>query len=427
MGSFGDLHVWFCGLNKSSGEDDLTLGNTCRVDALDLILQFVSTIVLCVILLIGVCLKVPQPLCITKFPAHTCRWLLLVGLLILLLGSLAEGIITDSTFDNNESTKPHLYLTQCFAILVTLGTYYCLQLAEMYRLKSLLMGISVYWICSLSMQTLRLLSLQEMDAPLSDTARFYFATAMIVIYGVLLLLNCFVIQKYWQQRVPEEYEDHLDVDMYYKSDHVNTLSTLTYWWLNWLPILGYKRVVTIDDLGILPKGHRTKRIHKLFKQAYEQEKMRASKRSRPPSLWRVYFTVHGTGMVESLVMKIMADLFGFVGPLALGPIIVYVTNIVDPPINGNTTPGFISMEMLFTNGFVLVGVMFIATVLQSICTQTYEYWVNIEGVHIRSAIQVVKDFPFALSDNFMVYTLYPAFRRFSVKRFVFAGKRVCEV
>ncbi|XP_072028464.1 ATP-binding cassette sub-family C member 9-like [Amphiura filiformis] len=388
MGSFGDLHVWFCGLNKSSGEDDLTLGNTCRVDALDLILQFVSTIVFFVILLIGVCLKVSQPLCVTKFPAHTCRWLLLVGLLILLLGSLAEGIITDSTFDNNESTKPHLYLTQCFAILVTLGTYYCLQLAEMYRLKSLLMGISVYWICSLSMQTLRLLSLQELDAPLSDLARSYFTTAMIVIYGILFLLNGLVIQKCWQQTMHGDREDCAD-DMYYRSDFVNTLSKLTYWWLNWLPIFGYKRVVTIDDLGVLPIEHRTKRIHQSFMQAYEQEKERASTNSQLPSLWRVYFTVHGTGMVESLVMKIMADLFGFVGPLALGPIIVYVSNTVDTPANENTTPGFISMEMLFTNGFFLVGVMFIATVLQSICNQTYEYWVNIEGVHIRSAIQVI--------------------------------------
>ncbi len=67
--------------------------------------------------------------------------------------------------------------------------------------------------------------------------------------------------------------DSLDEDTYYKNDNANVLSSLTYWWLNWLPILGYKRLLTTEDLGVLPKKHNAKRIHDVFKVAYEQEKV----------------------------------------------------------------------------------------------------------------------------------------------------------
>ncbi len=56
---------------------------------------------------------------------------------------------------------------------------------------------------------------------------------------------------------------------------------------------------------------------------------RASLKNECPSLWRVCTRVHGPRMAASLVLKITSDLFGFVGPLALGPIIVYVYSIVD--------------------------------------------------------------------------------------------------
>ena len=76
-------------------------------------------------------------------------------------------------------------------------------------------------------------------------------------------------QKFRNQSQSNMPEDEAD-NMHYKSDSSNLLSQLTYWWLNWLPILGYKRIVTVDDLGVLSYSHRARRIHSLFQQVYQQ-------------------------------------------------------------------------------------------------------------------------------------------------------------
>ena len=56
---------------------------------------------------------------------------------------------------------------------------------------------------------------------------------------------------------------------------------------------------------------------------------RAENLGLQPSLWRVYRKVHGVKMLISLSLKITADLLSYVGPLALDPIIQYVTRIED--------------------------------------------------------------------------------------------------
>ena len=61
----------------------------------------------------------------------------------------------------------------------------------------------------------------------------------------------------------------------------------------------------------------------------------AAKLGRQPSLWRVYFKVHGPMMLASFFVKILTDLCSFVGPLALDPIVVYVTS-------GSQEVGFLS-------------------------------------------------------------------------------------
>ncbi len=192
MSSKRDLSVWFCGLNISSGDGSNVEGR-CRADALDALLQLLSTVVFLVVLLVEICLRKSWQPCFTKLKAHIYRWWLLVALQIILIASLAEGILTDATF---EQTKPRLYLPQCISILATFGLFLCLLLAETYRMKSvlLLLLLSIYCIGSFSTQTFRLLSLLELDVQIYDVARFYFTAAAMILYGCLLFLNLLVIQ-----------------------------------------------------------------------------------------------------------------------------------------------------------------------------------------------------------------------------------------
>ena len=53
----------------------------------------------------------------------------------------------------------------------------------------------------------------------------------------------------------------------------NLVSELTYWWVNWLPIKGYKKPIEMADLGALPHKHQAKPIHDRFSKAYTEEKV----------------------------------------------------------------------------------------------------------------------------------------------------------
>ena len=59
----------------------------------------------------------------------------------------------------------------------------------------------------------------------------------------------------------------------YRRDYVNFLSTVTFWWMNWMFLLGYKRPLEIDDLGRLPKSYGAEQLHQEFKAEYEREKV----------------------------------------------------------------------------------------------------------------------------------------------------------
>ena len=62
-------------------------------------------------------------------------------------------------------------------------------------------------------------------------------------------------------------------DMLFKEQFVNLVSQYSYWWLNWLPIMGYKRPLVIEDLGNLPHRHQARTIHDRFNKAYQEEKV----------------------------------------------------------------------------------------------------------------------------------------------------------
>lgn len=61
--------------------------------------------------------------------------------------------------------------------------------------------------------------------------------------------------------------------MKYRQEHSNLLSSLTYWWMNWLFILGYKRAIEPSDLGNIPEVHTSEYNHQIFKKNFEKEKV----------------------------------------------------------------------------------------------------------------------------------------------------------
>ena len=98
---------WLCGLNStdldSSGGFNLVNGhdNTCFVNALDFIPHLGFILLSTIVLLLGYCKcfsKARSSKYLIRFPGHFVRWLVSIILLLLLLASLAEGILTNETY-----------------------------------------------------------------------------------------------------------------------------------------------------------------------------------------------------------------------------------------------------------------------------------------------------------------------------------------
>lgn len=65
--------------------------------------------------------------------------------------------------------------------------------------------------------------------------------------------------------------DLLNPKMKYMNYNVNLASYLTYWWINWIFSIGYKKAIDQEDLGDIPERHRAQHNHKKFKEAFQLE------------------------------------------------------------------------------------------------------------------------------------------------------------
>ena len=185
---------WFCGVTNGTVNTSRTFfTNPCYCDVFDLLIHmlgfFASALALC-------CVKKPLNKVSTnpKLPLHSYRWILLVALMVILASSLAEGILTDVSFDGAVATKPHLYLPPCSALLATVLSAFCLYLAETYPSKSLILVICCYWICALCVQIVKIISLLDLGISVLETARLIYTSATIVIYVMLITLSFFGVQ-----------------------------------------------------------------------------------------------------------------------------------------------------------------------------------------------------------------------------------------
>ncbi|XP_022081211.1 ATP-binding cassette sub-family C member 9-like [Acanthaster planci] len=171
--------------------------------------------------------------------------------------------------------------------------------------------------------------------------------------------------------------------------YVSLFSALSYWWVSWLLTLGYKKHLELSDLGVVPDRHEAKFNHKKFRKAFREEMMKAHSKGKEASLFKVYIKVYGRRLVGAAVLKLIGEMFFFINPLAVGALTAYVTNLRYPPPVAPTSPGYVKVEDFFKNGFVLVIVMFLASMINFLCLQTHFYIAIIEGLNVRAAIQTM--------------------------------------
>ncbi|XP_072031297.1 ATP-binding cassette sub-family C member 8-like [Amphiura filiformis] len=152
---------------------------------------------------------------------------------------------------------------------------------------------------------------------------------------------------------------------------------MTFWWLNWLLKLGFKQPIEIQDLGTLPETHKAFRLYSNLKEDIRKQ--------QTCPLWKHLYRICRRDIILAGFTRLGFDIAGYIGPLALNGIVTYAINYEEKQAEAH----YVTIEEFFSNGFVLVGVIFISSTLQSVLIQKHVYQCNIIGLHVRTAIQTL--------------------------------------
>lgn len=82
----------------------------------------------------------------------------------------------------------------------------------------------------------------------------------------------------------------------------------------------------------------------------------------------------------------MGDCVGFVGPLGISVVISYVTTLRDP---GTIQREYPTVSEFLNNGYVMGAIVLVAALAQGTLSQSSTHLVNVEGIHLKGALQVL--------------------------------------
>ncbi len=129
------------------------------------------------------------------YPGHSIRWLISALLLVILLASIGEGVMTDETYKVlDQPTQPHLYVHSVLsfiAVLVSLIYYHHMEVWQIPMMSPLLF---LYWLTSLGDDIFRLLSLEYQNLVDVNIVPFDLTIIKIIIYFFLLVVELNVIR-----------------------------------------------------------------------------------------------------------------------------------------------------------------------------------------------------------------------------------------
>jgi hypothetical protein len=82
----------------------------------------------------------------------------------------------------------------------------------------------------------------------------------------------------------------------------------------------------------------------------------------------------------------MGDCVGFVGPLGISVVISYVNILRDPSA---IQPEYPTVTQFLSNGYVMGAIVFVAALAQGTFSQSSTHLVNVEGIRLKGALQVL--------------------------------------
>lgn len=179
-------------------------------------------------------------------------------------------------------------------------------------------------------------------------------------------------------------------------DNKSWLSRITFNWVNPLMVKGAKQdISTVDDLFKLPTRLNTNRIENKFslsidsktnsviseqnedslrRNSFEKNSIipeaKIKSQSTKRSLLKALNSTFGWEYYSLGILKLMADLAGFAGPLLLNLLVSYVENKNEPEVHGV---------------YYAIGLL-VSTFVGSLCSTQFDYNMQVVGLKIRCSV-----------------------------------------
>ncbi|XP_072179239.1 ATP-binding cassette sub-family C member 9-like [Diadema setosum] len=385
---------WFCGVNSTDANLS-RIENECVIDAIICAPPVVFTVCATLILLCCCAINRPVRKILLRYPGHVVRWLTSLAIVAVGLAAVGEGILSEESYRRGGSQpRPHLYLSGTALLIsgiMSIGYYHWL---ELWRRKLMAWPLLAFWIASIVTMAYRIRHFIATGMNDFQIARFSITIALLVLYSIMFITEIFFLTKTYScgQDVDAIHPDLKKKDMNYLAKYSSLLSEVVFWWENWLFRKGFKKIIEVEDLGKIPDVHTSSYNHRRFKEVFMKQKEKCAKFGKLPSMFKVMWVTCGPSIALAGLLKIIGDLLGFIGPMAISGIVLFVANTYYRPEEAVTDvvfPHFVTVKEFFSNGYVLVSVVLITSLIRHTCDQFYQYLVAIEGLHARAAIQAM--------------------------------------
>ncbi|XP_030828521.1 ATP-binding cassette sub-family C member 8 [Strongylocentrotus purpuratus] len=387
---------WFCGVNYTL-DSGTGLNNSCLINGIIVVPQLGFVLLSSLFLILLASCSSRQSLTGSKYllrlPGHTPRWLLTYVLLVLTLSFIAEGILTNDTFlANSLPHQPHLYVAGVVMLAGAVFSILYFHMMEKWRERHMVWLLLVYWVASMFSLVVEMVHINRRGDINFQNVKFDITLLMLFVVLMFLvneiILCCHLVFGCLAEAPGLSDGDTKKEDMNYLHDYSSLPSALTFWWMNWVFTVGYKKRIEPHDLGSIPDKHTSLYLHEKFKKNFLAEQERARRKRQKIDLHRVYWNTYAQKMIPAGMLKLCGDCLNLVGPMCISGIVLFVTSSLYPTPNQNVPrPHHVTIDEFFGNGFVLVGVIYIAALTRSTLDQTYYYICAVEGVHVKSAIQ----------------------------------------
>ncbi|RPB26840.1 putative ABC metal ion transporter [Terfezia boudieri ATCC MYA-4762] len=175
--------------------------------------------------------------------------------------------------------------------------------------------------------------------------------------------------EYMIPKARSEYQTLEDDQQKCPMEESDIFSILTFGWMTPLMKAGYKKFLTEDDLWNVRRKDTTQYTEEQFTDAWQKEL-----KKHTPNLWIALARAFGGPYIEGALYKVVQDLLNYSQPQLLRYLIAFISSYkTDKPQPVST-------------GLAIAGVMFIASVVQTVTLHQYFQHAFEVGMRIRSAL-----------------------------------------